>query len=94
MSRGRMSPRFWWGQTSVNTDTFFSEAAHPHCRVFMECQKPHHIPAIVQPMTAFQDASTDTFPYDHDIEGDDWPTALHAEVGIQPFAPPSNWHKR
>ena len=30
MSRGRESPRFWWGQTSVNTDTFFSEAAHPH----------------------------------------------------------------
>jgi len=30
MSRGRASPRFWWGQTNVNTDTFFSEAAHPH----------------------------------------------------------------
>ena len=26
---------FQWGQTSTNTDTFFSEAAHPHCHTYL-----------------------------------------------------------
>ena len=59
MSHGRESPRFWWGQTSVNTDTFFSEAAHPQL-MHDDCGVDAERWTVRKGVTLIRDATADS----------------------------------